>query len=223
MRQVALADYILITKLDLIELARTDAAEKALTERRHQLNPAAVISRIDGPDFKIEALLRASLDPTTPKGNVRAWLNVEAYGKQNGHGHHHKHDEHSHDHEHRHRDHGLHDGDIASFCLIREQPIPLEALRLLLDTIQQNLGPNLLRVKGIIHVAEEADRPAIIQGAQHLLHNLAWLDRWPDDDRRSKIIFITQHFERAEVESMIELIDRVSARTAAARARAQSA
>jgi G3E family GTPase len=103
---------------------------------------------------------------------------------------------------------------------VREEPITREALRLLLDTLQQNLGPGLLRVKGIVHVAEEPDRPAVIQGAQHLLHNLAWLDRWPDADRRSKIVFITQGYERADVEEMIALIDRVAARTAAARARA---
>ena len=215
--QVALADYILMTKLDLVDPARANQAEADLTARLRHINPAAAISRIDDPAFDIGALLRASLNPTTPKGNVRTWLNIEAYQPRKEHDHdHHDHDDH-------HHDHGLHDRDIASFCFIREQPIPQEALRLLLDTIQQNLGPNLLRVKGIIHVAEEPDRPAVIQGAQHLLHNLTWLDRWPDADRRSKIVFITQNFERAEVESMIELIDRVSARTAAARARAQSA
>jgi G3E family GTPase len=80
-----------------------------------------------------------------------------------------------------------------------------------------------LRVKGILHIAEEPEKPAVIQGAQHLLHNLTWLDRWPDDDRRSKIVFITQGYDRAEVEEMIALLDRVAARTAAARAKAQSA
>ena len=104
---------------------------------------------------------------------------------------------------------------------MRDDPIPREALRLLLDALQQNLGPNLLRVKGIVNVAEEPDRPAVIQGAQHLLHNLSWLDRWPDADRRSKIVFITQGFDREEVEDMIAVLDRVAARTAAARARAQ--
>ena len=92
---------------------------------------------------------------------------------------------------------------------------------MLLEALQQNLGPNLLRVKGIVHVAEEPDRPAVIQGAQHLLHNLTWLERWPDADHRSKIVFITQAFERAEVEDMIAVLDRVAARTAAARARAR--
>ena len=67
-----------------------------------------------------------------------------------------------------------------------------------------------------------ADRPAVIQGAQHLLHTLSWLDRWPDADRRSKIVFITQNFDRAEVEDMIAVLDRVAARTAAARARARA-
>jgi G3E family GTPase len=76
-------------------------------------------------------------------------------------------------------------------------------------------------VKGIVHIAEEPDRPAVIQGAQHLLHNLTWLERWPDDDRRSKIVFITHGYERADVEDMIALIDRVATRTAAARARAR--
>jgi G3E family GTPase len=87
--------------------------------------------------------------------------------------------------------------------------------------LQQNLGPNLLRVKGIVNIAEEPDRPAVIQGVQHLLHNLVWLERWPDADHRSKIIFITQAFDRAEVEDMIAVLDRVAARTAAARARAR--
>jgi Cobalamin synthesis protein cobW C-terminal domain len=63
----------------------------------------------------------------------------------------------------------------------------------------------------------------VIQGAQHLLHNLSWLERWPDADHRSKIVLITQGFDRAEVEDMIALLDRVATRTAAARGRAERA
>jgi G3E family GTPase len=209
-RQVALADHLLITKLDLVDAAKTQDAEAALVARLRRLNPAARISRIDDPAFDIGALLRSTgLDPADPKADAHAWLNAAAYDR----------DEHHHDHDHTHHDHGLHDRDIASFCFIRENPIPREALRLLLDALQQNLGANLLRVKGIVHVSEEPDRPAVIQGAQHLLHNLSWLDKWPDADRRSKIVFITQNYDRADVEEMIALLDRVAARTAAARAR----
>ena len=213
-RQVALADHILLTKLDLLDQAQVKEAEASLIARLLRLNPAAKISRIDDPAFDIGKLLRAEgLDPADTKADARAWLNAAAY--EQDHAHHHDHDDHDH--------HHLHDRDIASFCFIREAPIAREALRLLLDALQQNLGPNLLRVKGIVNVAEEPDRPAVIQGAQHLLHNLSWLERWPDADHRSKIVFITQGFDRADIEEMIALLDRVASRTAAARARAQSA
>ena len=227
-RQIALADHILITKCDLLEQAGAKEAEAALVARLRRLNPAAEISRIDDPDFNVGALLRAEgLDPADAKADARAWLNAAAYEQQNHHDHDHAHGhdhDHTHDHDHDDHDHHhLHDRDIASFCFVRETPIAREALRLLLDALQQNLGPNLLRVKGIVNVAEEPGRPAVIQGAQHLLHNLSWLERWPDADHRGKIVFITQGFDRAEVEDMIALLDRVATRTAAARARAQSA
>ncbi len=214
-RQVALADSILITKLDLLDPEAAKAAEASLTERLRALNPAATIGRIDDPAFKIEALLRNDeLDPASPKADLRKWLNAAAYEQGDDHHHHEHHGHDGHDHS-----HNLHD--IVSFCFIRDQPIRRQALQLLLDALQQNLGPSLLRVKGIINVAEEPERPAVIQGAQHLLHNLTWLERWPDDDRRSKIVFITQGHDRAEIEDMIALLDRVAERTAAARARAQ--
>ncbi|MGD0418802.1 MAG: GTP-binding protein [Xanthobacteraceae bacterium] len=232
-RQVALADYILITKLDLVEPAKAKAAEAALSARLRRLNPAAKITRIDDPAFDVGEVLRAdALKPGDPKADARAWLNAAAYMEQDAqahdlhkglhHDHHHDQGEEDHEHQDLHDHHHLHDRDIASFCFVREQPITREALRLLLDALQQNLGPNLLRVKGIVHVAEEPDRPAVIQGAQHLLHNLDWLPRWPDADRRSKIVFITQDFDRAEIEDMIAVLDRVATRTAAARARAQA-
>ena len=229
-RQAALADRILITKLDLLGAAEAKAAEVALTARLRRLNPAAKISRIDDPALDIGGLLRArastpaapapprapgSTPPPTSSVTAASIRPARATTHCDDHAHHDGHAHHDH--------HGLHDRDIASFCFIREQPIAREALRLLLDALQQNLGPNLLRVKGLVHVAEEPDRPAVIQGAQHLLHNLSWLERWPDEDRRSKLVFITQGFDRAEVEDMIAVLDRVATRTAAARARAQSA
>ncbi len=212
-RQVALADHILMTKLDLVAPSTAKDAEAALVARLRRLNPAAKISRIDDPAFDVGALLRAEgLDPNDAAADARAWLNAAAYE----HDAHHHHGDDDHDHHH------LHDRDIASFCFTRDRPVPREALRLLLDALQQNLGPNLLRVKGIVNVAEEPERPAVIQGAQHLLHNLSWLPRWPDADRRSKIVFITQGYDRADVEEMIALLDRVATRTAAARDRARA-
>ena len=67
-RQVALADHILITKLDLVDAAKASEAEAALTARLRRINPAARISRIDDPAFEIGALLRSvGLDPADAK------------------------------------------------------------------------------------------------------------------------------------------------------------
>jgi Cobalamin synthesis protein cobW C-terminal domain len=63
----------------------------------------------------------------------------------------------------------------------------------------------------------------VIQGAQHLLHTMTWLDRWPDEDQRSRIVFITQGIPRDNLKEVIDLLDRVSARTFKARERGRRA
>jgi G3E family GTPase len=95
-------------------------------------------------------------------------------------------------------------------------------LQFLLDGISQNLGPGLLRVKGLVNVAEEPDRPAVIQGAQHLLHTMTWLGHWPDGDERTRVVFITQGIARDSLRDVIELLDRMSARTFKAREKART-
>ena len=211
-RQVAMADHVLLTKLDLVQDAL--AQDAALTARIRALNPATGVSRVDDPDVDPIALFRAGgQDPARGGEATLKWLNAEAYP-----GHHHHHHQGDDDH-----DHHDHDSEIASYCLVREAPSSREALQLLLGAIERNLGPNLLRVKGLVSVSEEPDRPAVIQGAQHLLHNLSWLERWPSEDRSTRIVFITQHMAPAELEEMVSLLDRVAQRTAAARAKAQAA
>jgi G3E family GTPase len=216
--QAALADHILITKLDL--MAPEAAAERlaSLSARLRRLNPVATISRIDDPALDpVELLSRAGADPTKGAEDVRAWLNTEAYARAQHEHHDHEHD-HDHDHEHHHHPH---DEAIASYSLIREEPVPRQALELLLSQIEKNLGPSLLRVKGLVHVAEDPEHPAVIQGAQHLLHNAVWLERWPDEDRRTRIVFITKNMPAQDLEELVTLLERVASRTAAARARAQ--
>jgi len=216
LRQAALADHFLITKLDLVDASRRDEAEASLVARLRRINPAARISRADEPGFDAASLLAAAgREPAVGREARQDWLDLGAYEVQ------------AHDHGHAGYYHGAaghhhhsHDDGIESFAFIRDEPTSRYALQLLLNALEQNLGPNLLRVKGLVNVAEEPDRPAVIQGAQHLLHNLSWLERWPDADRRTRIVFITQNIGRKAVEEMISLLDRVATRTARARERA---
>lgn len=211
-RQAALADQIILTKSDLLPQAEGDGRLAQLRGRLQRINPAASISRVDDPAVDPIALFRAAgIDPAEGGDAALAWLNAAAYEPAS------QHAAHSHGHAHD------HDEAIAAFCLVREAPSSRAALELLLSAIERNLGPNLLRVKGLVNVAEAPGRPAIIQGAQHLLHNLTWLARWPSEDHRTRIVFITHHMAAEDLEEMVSTLDRVATRTADARASAQAA
>jgi len=60
-----------------------------------------------------------------------------------------------------------------------------------------------------------------MQGVQRRLHRMSWLDRWPDEDERTRIVFITQGVVRDNLAEMIELLDRIAARTSRARLKAR--
>ena len=81
------------------------------------------------------------------------------------------------------------------------------ALTLFLEALAEHCGADLLRLKGIVNIAESPDRPAVIHGVQHVFHAPAWLDRWPSDDRSSRIVFITRRIPQRWVEVLLEAID----------------
>ncbi|HLK71727.1 MAG TPA: GTP-binding protein [Steroidobacteraceae bacterium] len=210
--QAALADQLIITKLDLLEPPARERARASLTTRLRAINGGARILAADEADADPIRLMRsATPDPSRGPESAAAWLDSAA-GASAAHA---DHEEHRHD-----EDGHRHDDAIATFNLIRDEALPREALSLLLSSLERHLGPKLLRVKGLIHVQEEPEHPAVVQGAQHLLHNLSWLSRWPDEDHRTRIVFITQGIAAEELSEMVQLLDRVAQRTAAARARA---
>ncbi|MGH8141989.1 MAG: CobW family GTP-binding protein [Steroidobacteraceae bacterium] len=218
--QVALADHLLITKLDLIAEADRPAARAALTARLRTLNRTASIDAVDDAGVDpIRMMREASPNPSQGPQAAKAWLETALAGAAPAPAPAPDHHEHAHGAADGPAPHH-HDAAIASFNLIREAPLPREAVTLLLLSLERHLGPKLLRVKGLINVAEEPGQPAVVQGAQHLLHNLTWLAQWPDEDRRTRIVFITQGVATEELAEMVTLLDRVAQRTAAARARA---
>jgi G3E family GTPase len=217
-RQVALADQIRITKLDLLD--DRAVAEARIVADLRRINPSAAIAPVDLAPAAVARLLTGTgFDAADPSADPRPWLDVAAY-ERTGESHDHDHHDHDHDH-HDHAHHHFERKGIESFVLTREQPLSRDEAQFLLDGIAANLGTGLLRVKGLLNIAEEPGRPAVMQGAQHLLHTMTWLDRWPDDDRRTRVVFITQGIPRDSLKDIIDLLDRVSARTFKARANAR--
>ncbi len=214
LRQVALADDILISKLDL----KGDDSFADLSAQLQAMNPAARISKVDLNTASVAPLLMHNgFDAADSMANPTAWLSISSYEAHE---------------QKREEAEGIRDQNVSphlaangieSFILTRAEPMTREELQFLLDGIGQNLGPSLLRVKGLINILEEPGKPAVVQGAQHLLHNVTWLEKWPTADERTRIVFITQGIARERLKDMIELLDRMCKRTFEARERGRLA
>jgi G3E family GTPase len=96
---------------------------------------------------------------------------------------------------------------VNTFTILRREPIRAVALTLLLEALSDHCGADLLRLKGIVNILESPDQPAVIHGVQHVFHPPSWLPRWPSDDRRSRIVFITRSVPRRWVEVLLDAID----------------
>jgi G3E family GTPase len=73
--------------------------------------------------------------------------------------------------------------------------MPSSAFAMFLDLLRSMHGPNLLRVKGEVNLADTPERPVVLHGVQHVFHPPASLSAWPDDDRRTRLVFITRDVE----------------------------
>lgn len=197
-KQAAVADRILLTKVDLV-----DESQRAASERRlRALNPAAPIIRTTADSIIDPALLFGVglFDPSGKNPDVQRWIDEEKYANA-GHG-----DEHHHDHEahtHAHHDVNRHDEHIHAVCLVFDDPIPGEVLDRWLSSLFLLRGPDLLRFKAIINVVE-LPGPLIVHGVQHVIHPPVTLKSWPSDDRRTRMVFITYDVDETALRSSFQ-------------------
>jgi len=98
-----------------------------------------------------------------------------------------------------------HDAKIESFCLWFDKPFTWPRLNAALQTLAQLRGPDLLRMKGIVHVEGEA-APVVIQGAQHVFHPPVALAAGATAEPRSRIVFIVRNIPRAAIESLFNAV-----------------
>ena len=92
-----------------------------------------------------------------------------------------------------------HGENIQAFAMTADRPVNMIVFSLFLDLLAAQVGADLLRVKGIINIAGE-NRPAVIHGVQHIFHPVKWLDAWPDEDVRTRLVFITRNMQKEQVE-----------------------
>jgi G3E family GTPase len=199
-KQVALADRLVLTKSDL-----AGAARRLVLGRLAELNATAPVAiahhgRIDprlfagglfdphAKSFEINKCLEINKSLEIDKSlEVNSRLSEDA--RDDGHLH------------------ARHDPKIQTYAIVRNEPIGAVTLTLFLETLAEHCGADLLRLKGIVDVRESPGRPAVIHGVQHVFHPPAWLARWPSDDRRSRIVLITRGIAREWVEVLLGALD----------------
>ncbi len=192
-KQVVAADRILLTKTDLLGDA---GAAEPLRRRLDALNPG---TRLLSPDADAAAIIGAGLyDLSARPDALHQWLSAEtpaAPGHDHGHGadgH-----DHHHGHEHAHHAHDVnrHDDSIRAFTLAAEAPINRATFELFWTLLRSTHGPKLLRLKGLVALAEHPARPLLVHAVQQVLHPPLLLDAWPDADRRSRLVLIVQDLD----------------------------
>jgi G3E family GTPase len=215
-KQVAVADRLIISKASLADAG----VLSALRERLRALNPRAQIIDGDTTEAGTALVLANGLyDPATKIADVGRWLHDEtdahdhdghhgAHGSNDAHGHdhHHGHD-HGHDHDHAHHAHDInrHGASIRSFSLLHDRPIDPMALEMFIDLLRSAHGEKLLRMKAIVALSDNPDRPVVLHGVQSVFHAPERLPRWPDpSDRRTRMVLITKDLPEAFVQDLFQ-------------------
>jgi G3E family GTPase len=191
-RQVAVADRLVLSK-------RAMADEKTvppLLARLSRLNRGAEV--LDGDDAGASgaaALFGLGLwNAATKSADVARWLGEAAHDDHHHHGHHH------HDHDHHH--HSIHDPRVKSFSLVHDRPLAWSTVNMFLDLLRSVEGDRLLRMKGIVELAESRERPLVIHAVQKLMHPPARLPAWPAGTRGTRLVLIGFDLNEAYVRKL---------------------
>ena len=88
---------------------------------------------------------------------------------------------------------------IDTFGVVLEGEVSRLDFARALGGLARERGNDLLRVKGIVRFSDRPERPAVVQAAQHVMFAPEWLDGWPDEDQRSRLVFVVHEIPRAEI------------------------
>ena len=93
-------------------------------------------------------------------------------------------------------------------CVLFLDEVDWIAFGLWLTMLLHTRGQEILRVKGLLNVGAEG--PVLVNCVQHAVHPPVHLDAWPDDDRRSRLVFIGEGFTVVELTASLAAFDHAS-------------
>jgi G3E family GTPase len=186
-KQIALADRVIITKSDLV----SEAELATLRQRIAAVNPRAdAVTAVMGA-IEPAMLTGLGLSSARAGGSTLSFLGESATLPGSG-------------------DSYLgarlparHDAGIRTLSLRFHEPFSWEAFSAAMDMLTTLRGPDLLRVKGIVNVA---GKPVVVQGVQHIFHPPLHLDRWPSEDRDTRLVFISRRLDEALIRGLFTAV-----------------
>ena len=194
-KQVAMADRLLLSKCDLADTAQLEEVSRTLT----RLNPAAMQIRVQRGEVAVASLTHCGLyDPASKAPDVAAWLAGEKVREERrkAHGHHHHHDV------------DRHDAHVYSFALTFDQPLQWVMFADAVSTLLETMGDRILRIKGLLNVVGD-HKPRVIQCVQHVMYPYARIDDWPAqppyNDQKSRLVFIVRDVPQSMIEKAFEM------------------
>jgi len=189
-KQVSLADKILITKTDLVEEKVVSALRDTLRSLNRNAEQQCVTQGLVNPE-EILGLGLSSRKSSEAYQRLFSGLSTaeteEELDKTQG------------------RYLGLsqrsHPSGIETFSLVFKEPFQWDSFSAAIELLTDLRGADLLRVKGIINVD---GRPLVIQGVQHIFHPPVELDAWPSENRDSRLVFIARKLQPDSIRLLFE-------------------
>jgi G3E family GTPase len=99
-------------------------------------------------------------------------------------------------------------GDVGAVTVVIDEPLDWTAFGIWLTMLLQARGSEIYRVKGLLDVGTSG--PLLLNGVQHVVHPPVHLDAWPDDDRRSRLVFIGIRLDRDQLERSLAAFNRAA-------------
>ena len=196
-KQVALADRLVVSKRDIAD----PRGIEALRARLSVLNPDAPILAGDSPDLDPVDLLIADIhDRQSKSREVERWMRSTADAAAASDGNH------------------PHPTAVTACCFTLDAVLDWTAFGVWMSMLLHRHGDRVLRMKGLLNVAG-VPGPVLVNGVQHLVHPPAHLDRWPDEDRRSRLVVISSGLDREEIERSLHAFNALANPPAAPRHR----
>jgi len=189
LRQVAAADHLIVTKLDLA----TPEVTEDLKARLRSINPAATVIDASFGSIDFAPLLAEESHRGTVGidrlGGVSSAVDSDPMAPAAVH---------------------AISGRVASRCLVFDRPLNWQMFGIWLTMLLHRHGDRVLRLKGLLNVGA-ARGPLLVEGVQHVIHVPRHLREWPDADRRSRIVFIARDLDLTQVETSLDAFQDLAA------------